>query len=293
MLIEPNHPKLSVEAQCEALGLPISSYYYTPIEQTTEDLQLMRRVEELHYAYPAYGYRKVHAELRREGLEVNEKKIERLWSVLGFRSILPSPQLSKPSKSYLRYPYLMNGMWISKPNQVFSTDITFIPMRKGFMYLVTVVDWFSRYTLSWELSNTLSVDFCLVALERAFKIGIPIYFNTDQGSQFTSNAFIEALTKHGIKISFDGIGRAIDNVYQERGWWSFKYEKLYPGCYETAPEVLQAAHEYYDYFNCRRPHQALLYATPHEIYYAITPKYSKGTYEGFKVKEAGKSVILR
>ena len=287
-LIEPKHPTMSVEAQCEALGLSISSYYYTPVERTTADLGLMKRIEELHYTYPAYGYRKVYANLRREGIEVNEKKVERLWHLLGFRSILPCPKLSTPSNSYARYPYLLNGMWIEKPNQVFSTDITFIPVKNGFMYLVTVTDWFSRYALSWELSNTISVDFCLIALEKAFEKGIPTYFNTDQGSQFTSIPFIDALKKHSIQISFDGTGRAIDNVYQERSWWSFKYEKLYPGCYETPSEVAQATHEYYDYFNCRRPHQALLYATPHEIYHGITPKYSKGRYEGFEVKKANK-----
>ena len=288
LLIEPRHHTLSVEAQCEALGLSLSNYYYTPVGLAVADLELMKRIEEIHYTYPAYGYRKVYVSLRREGVEVNEKKIERLWSLLGFRSILPGPKLSTPSESYKRYPYLLNGMWIDRPNQVFSTDITFIPVRKGFMYLVTVTDWFSRYTLSWELSNTISVDFCLVALEKAFEKGIPVYFNTDQGSQFTSVMFIDALKKHDIKISFDGIGRAIDNVYQERSWWSLKYEKLYPGCYETPLEVAQATCEYYNYFNCVRPHQALLYATPHEIYHGITPKYSKGKYEGFEVKKSSK-----
>jgi len=164
VLIEPNNPHLSIEAQCEALGLSRSSFYYSPVEESKENLLLMRRTEELHYKYPAYGYRKAHAHLRRENFEINEKKLERLWRVLGFRSILPSPNLSKPSRLHKKYPYLLNGMWIGKPNQVFSTDITFIPVVKGFMYLVTVTDWFSRYTLSWEISNTISVDFCLKAL---------------------------------------------------------------------------------------------------------------------------------
>lgn len=287
-LIEPNNPKLSIEAQCEALGLPRSSFYYSAIAESEENLLLMQRIEELHYKYPAYGYRKIYAHLRRENFEINEKRIERVWSALGFRSILPSHNLSKPSKLHERYPYLLNGMWIDKPNQVFSTDITFIPVVKGFMYLVTVTDWFSRYTLSWEISNTLSVDFCLRALEKALGKAIPTYFNTDQGAQFTSAAFIDILKKHSINISFDGVGRAIDNIYQERSWWSLKYERLYPGCDETALEVSKAIHEYYNYFNSIRPHQALLYATPHEIYHGITPKHSKGEYKGFKVKEASR-----
>lgn len=287
-LIDPGYPGLGIKEQCELLGLSKSSYYYTPIEENLENLRLMKRIEELHYEYPAYGYRKVHAHLRRENFQVNEKKIERLWRLLGFRSILPSPNLSKPSSSHVHYPYLLNGLWIDRPNLVFSTDITFIPVVKGFMYLVTITDWFSRYTLSWEISNTISTDFCLEALERALERAIPTYFNTDQGSQFTSTAFVGILKKHSINISFDGVGRAIDNVYQERSWWSLKYEKLYPGCYETVEDVSNAINEYYNYFNCIRPHQALLYATPHEIYNGIAPKYSKGDYRGFKVKEAKK-----
>jgi putative transposase len=285
-LIETDHPVLSIEKQCEAIGLARSSYYYEPIAETKENMNLMRRIEELHYELPEYGYRKIHAQLRREGFSPNEKKIERLWSNLGFRSILPRPNLSKPGNQVVIYPYLLNGMWIERPNQVFSTDITFIPLPKGYIYLATVTDWFSRFTLSWELSNTLSVDFCLRALEKALGIGIPCYFNTDQGSQFTSAAFVDILKKNQIKISFDGKGRAIDNIYQERSWWSLKYERLYPACCSGVQETFRVVKEYYDHFNHRRPHQALLYATPYEIYHGIPPKHSKGLYKGFKVKEA-------
>lgn len=285
-LIEPNHPILSIDAQCEALGLPRSSYYYTPVEESKENLEIMKRIEELHYKYPGYGYRKAHAHLRREGFQTNEKKVERLWRILGFQSIFPKPNLSKPAASHKRYPYLLNNLLINQANKVFSTDITFIPVGKGFVYLATVTDWFSRYTLSWEVSNTLSVDFCLRVLEKALEKAIPEYFNTDQGAQFTSNAFLEMLEKNGIKISFDGVGRAIDNIYQERSWWSLKYELIYPGCYETVPEVVSAIDGYYDYFNNERPHEALLYATPNEILYGISPKYSKGLYTGFIVKKA-------
>ena len=288
-LIEPAYLDLTIAEQCDVLGLCRSSYYYEPIGETVENLALMRRIEELHYEWPEYGYRKIHSVLHREGIKVNEKKIERLWKKLGFRSTLPGPSLSKPGASKPFYPYLLNGMRIEKPNQVFSTDITFIPLLQGFVYLASVIDWYSRYVLSWELSNTLTVDFCLRALEKALEIAIPKYFNTDQGSQFTSEVFIGLLEANGIKISFDGQGRAIDNIYQERSWWSLKYEKIYPGCYENVLEVRRAIEEYYKHFNDRRPHQALLYATPNEIYHGVAPKHCRGKYEGFKVKEAKKS----
>lgn len=287
-MIEPEHPTLSVEAQCEALGLPRSCYYYAPVVELEETLVLMRRIEELHYAQPEYGYRKIHANLRREGFNVNEKKIERLWSKMGFLSILPRKNLSKPSALHPHYPYLLNDLWVGAPNQVFSTDITFLPLASGFLYLVTVTDWFSRYVLAWEISNTMAVDFCLTALDKALQIACPEYFNTDQGSQFTSIMFLEVLRQRGIKISMDGKGRCIDNVYQERGWWSLKYEKIYLYRYETVRALRAAVDEYIEHFNCNRPHQGLLYATPHEIYHRLEPKFSKGQYKGFEVKKAKK-----
>ncbi|HYD91129.1 MAG TPA: IS3 family transposase [Flavobacterium sp.] len=286
MLIEPEHPLLSVEAQCEALGLPRSSYYYAPIKESDDTLMLMKRIEEMHYSNPEYGYRKIHVELRREGFQVNEKKIERLWYKLGFLSNLPRKSLSKPSIERMHYPYLLNGLWIGTPNQVFSADITFLPLARGFVYLVTVTDWFSRYVLARELSNTMTADFCIIALEKALLKARPEYFNTDQGSQFTSAVFLERLQQQGIKISMDGKGRCIDNVYQERGWWSLKYEKIYQYRYETVKELRAGVDEYFEHFNHRRPHQALLYATPNEIYHGLSPKYSKGRYRGFEVKKA-------
>lgn len=206
VLIDPNHKELTVEQQCETLGLPQSSYYYRPIPEKQENLLLMKRVEEIHYENPDYGYRKVFEVLRREGHLIGEKKIERLWRRLGYRSQLPGPNLSRPGSSVEIYPYLLNGMWIKAPNQVFSTDITFIPLPAGFLYLATVVDWYSRYVVSWELSNTLHVDFCLRVLEKALEVAIPEYFNTDQGSQFTREAFTRILKAGGVNISFDGRG---------------------------------------------------------------------------------------
>lgn len=287
-LIELNHPKLSLNEQFEAIGISKSSYYYKPIGISEENLKLMKRIEELHFIYPEYGYRKIHIVLVKEGFKVNQKRIERLWRLLGFRSILPSANTSKSNIQNEHYPYLLNGLWLNKPNQVFSTDITYIPVKKGFIYLASVIDWFSRYILSWEISNTLSADFCVRALEKALEYGIPDYFNTDQGSQFTSEPFIKVLKNNSIKISMDGKGRAIDNVYKERTWWSLKHEKIYPGCYESVPEVCDAINDYYLHYNTIRPHQALFYATPYEIYNNITPKFSKGDYKGFKVKEASK-----
>ncbi len=286
MLIEPNHPTLSVEAQCEALSLSRSSYYHSPLQESEETFIIMKRIEELHYKHPEYGYRKIHANLRREGFNVNEKRIERLWKKMGFSSLLPRRNLSKSAVAHQHYPYLLNGLWIGAPNQVFSTDITFLPLAGGFVYLTTVTDWFSRYVLARELSNTMTVDFCIVALEKAIQIACPEYFNMDQGAQFTSAAFLGILQQRGIKISMDGRGRCIDNVYQERGWWSLKYEKIYLHRYETVKELRVGVDEYFEHFNYCRPHQALLYATPNEIYHRIKPKYSKGQYKGFKVKRA-------
>lgn len=285
-LIEPTSKDLSIEAQCEALGLARSSYYYVPISASEEILMLMKRIEEMHYQQPEYGYRKIYAELRKEHFMVNEKRIERLWHQLGFFSILPRRNLSKPLLKHYRYPYLLNGLWIGEPNQVFSTDITFLPLANGFIYLATVIDWYSRFVIAREFSNAMTVDFCLSALEKALKIASPKYFNTDQGSQFTSSAFIKFLEQREIKISMDGKGRCIDNVYQERAWWSLKYEKIYLYRYETVNELCRGVDDYIEHFNYKRPHQGLLYATPYEIYYRIKPKFSKGDYRGFKVKEA-------
>jgi putative transposase len=286
LLIEIDHPSLTIEAQCEALGLSRSSYYYASIPESEENLFLMKRIEEMHYELPEYGYRKIYINLRREGFHMNEKKIERLWSLLGFRSILPSKNLSAGSAAHRKYPYLLNDLWIGQPNQVYSTDITFLPVAKGFVYLATVMDWFSRYIISWEISNSMTVDFCLRCLKSALNKAIPEYFNTDQGSQFTSAVFLEELKSRGIRISMDGKGRAVDNVYQERGWWSLKYEKIYPHRYETVKEIIVGVKDYVEHFNMRRPHQALLYATPHEIYHGDVPLFSKGIYKGFQVKKA-------
>ena len=268
------------------MGLSRSSYYYSPMPETEENINLMTLIEEIHYRHPEYGYRKIHAQLRRDGRLVNEKRVERLWGILGFLSILPRPNLSKSCPENAHFPYLLNGMWIGAANQVFSIDITFLPLANGYVYLCAICDWFSRRVMSWEISNTMTVDFCIVALERALKQAIPEYFNTDQGSQFTSKEFIEKLQEYLITISMDGKGRCIDNVYQERAWWSLKYECIYLYRPETVLELIKLVREYFNHFNTARPHQALLYATPDEIYYKQQPKFSKGLYTGYEVKKA-------
>lgn len=241
----------------------------------------------MHYQQPEYGYRKIYAELRKENFMVNEKKIERLWHQLGFSAILPRRNLSKPDSKHPRYPYLLNELWIGAPNQVFNTEITFLPLANGFIYLVTIADWYSRFVKARELSNTMTVDFCLAALEKALKIANPEYFNIDQGSQFTSSAFIKFLEQRGIKISMDGKGRCIWQCLSGKSLVVIKvWKNLFTSLWDSKPELCREVDEYIEHFNYKRPHQSLLYATPYEIYLRIKPKFSKGDYKGFKVKEA-------
>ena len=214
--------------QCELLGLNRASMYYQAQPVSDEDLRLMRLIDEIYTRHPFYGSRRITAQLNREQDENwNRKRIARLMQIMGIRGIAPGPDTSKPHPEHKIYPYLLRDVTVEKVNQVWSTDITYIPMRKGFMYLVAVIDWFSRYVLSWELSNTLDTAFCLDALEQALTINTPEIFNTDQGTQFTSQAFTGALLDKDIKISMDGRGRALDNIFVERLWRTVKYENIY------------------------------------------------------------------
>lgn len=215
---------------------------------------------------PFFGYRRMAAVLNRLGHRVNEKRILRLMRLMGLQAVYPKPNLSMSKEVKKRYPYLLSGIKIEKRDQVWSSDITFIPLKKGFLYLVAVLDWYSRYCLSWELSNTLEEGFCLDALERALKYSRPTIFNTDQGSQFTGNSFTNVLEYAGIQISWDGKGRALDNVFIERVWRSLKYEDIYPKQYENALEASQGISKYFEFYNKHRPHQSLGYATPFEVY---------------------------
>jgi len=259
--IDAYHPELSVQRQCELLELPRSTYYYQSRPESAENLRLMRRLDELYLEWPFFGSRRMAVTLG-----VNRKRIQRLMHILGIEALYPKPNLSRPAPGHEVYPYLLRGVSIERPNQVWSTDITYVPMRAGFLYLVAVMDWFSRFVLSWELSNTMETGFCLAALESAFGFGQPEIWNSDQGSQFTAAEFLAPLKKRNISISMDGRGRALDNVFIERLWRSLKYELIYPGDFASGVELLPALDRYFHFYNHQRPHQALGYRTPAELF---------------------------
>lgn len=265
-LIDVHHPELSIKDQCDALGMARSTFYYEEAQETEFNMLLMRKIDEIHLRRPFYGYRRMTAELINMGYRANRKRVRRLMEKMGVLTLYPKRKLSTPIKDIKKYPYLLRGVTISRINQVWSTDITYIPLAKGFLYLVAVMDWFSRYVLSWELSNTLDEEFCLEALESALKMGKPEIFNSDQGSQFTGNRFTNRLELAKISISWDGKGRALDNVFIERLWRSLKYEKVYPECFENALEAYKGLREYFIFYNEKRPHQSLNYSTPLRVY---------------------------
>jgi putative transposase len=257
---------LSISEQCSLIELPRSSYYFEPIGITVEDLETMKLIDKIYTDYPFYGYRKVTQELRNQGMRYNHKRILRLMQLMGIQALIPRRNLSKPSKEHLIFPYLLRNVRITKTNQVWSTDITYIPMYKTFAYLVAVMDWFSKYVLSWEISNTLDVHFCLSALDRALRLGKPEIFNTDQGSQFTSQNFVRMVLDNKIKLSMDSKGRASDNIFIERLWRSLKYEDIYLKEYRTYHELFEGLKNYFYFYNNKRSHQSLKYKTPADIY---------------------------
>jgi putative transposase len=258
---------LSVRRQCELLGVSRSGLYYEAVGPSAEELELMRRMDELHLAHPFYGSRKLSLALRAEGRPVNRKCVQRLMRLMGLESIAPKPKTSTPHPEHPVYPYLLRGLQISRPNQVWAADITYIPMKTGFLYLVAIMDWYSRRVLSWRLSNTLDSNFCVDALEEALsRFDPPGIFNTDQGSQFTAEVFTRTLRDRGIAISMDGKGRCIDNVFVERLWRSLKYEEVYLHVYDTAQQARAGIGRYIAFYNEERPHQALGYQTPDAFY---------------------------
>ena len=264
-LIEPDH-ELSIQRQCELIGLPRSSYYYEPAAESDLNLQLMRRIDEVHLEYPFYGSRKITAHLIEEGFEVNRKRVQRLMRKMDLAAISPGPRTTVEAPEHRKYPYLLRNLEIDRSDQVWCADMTYIPMRRGFLYLVAVMDWMSRYVLSWELSNTLTSHFCVESLERALVAGCPEIFNTDQGSQFTSDVFTSTLEAAGVAISMDGKGRALDNVFIERLWRSLKYEEVYLHAYDDGFQAARAIGRYLDFYNDKRPHQGLGYRTPRQVY---------------------------
>jgi putative transposase len=268
--INPKNSDLSISRQCDLLGLPRSSYYRPrafTFESTT-NLELMRLIDEEFLRHPFYGSRKMRDYLNRQGFSVNRKRVQRLMRLMGIESVAPKPNTSRPSREHKIYPYLLKKLSITEPDHVWCSDITYIRLANGFVYLTAVMDWASRYVLSWEVSVTMDDDFCVNALKSALrKHNSPEIFNTDQGSQYTGNAFTGTLKEKGIKISMDGKGRCMDNIFIERLWRSVKYEKIFLEEFETVTELIAGLKEYFEFYNFERPHQSFKGKTPAEVYW--------------------------
>lgn len=267
LLIEPCHGQFSLTQQCKLLGVSRSAWYYTPKGPTEEDLALMRAIDEQYMKTPFYGRRRMTVAMKMRGFFAGEKRVRTAMQTMGLEAIYPKPNLSMANKEHKKFPYLMRTFLVERADQAWAGDITYVPLTRGFGYLFAIIDWFSRYVIEWELSNLLDADFCVEALERGLAKKRPEIFNTDQGVQFTSRQFVGRLEKDGIKISMDGKGRALDNVFVERLWRSVKYEKIYPSGYETLRELKKGLREYFRFYNDERPHQGLGYRTPAEVYF--------------------------
>ncbi len=262
------HPKISIRRQCALLGVSRSGLYYESAGPSAEDLWVMRRIDEQYTLTPFYGSRRMAAHLSGQGLAVNRKRVQRLMRQMGLKAIYPKPRLSTKDLQHKVYPYLLRGVMVASPDQVWSTDITYIRLRAGFLYLVAILDWFSRYVLSWRLSNTLEVAFCLEALEEALQgRRRPEIFNSDQGVQFTSRDFTGRLEREGIRVSMDGRGRVFGNIFIERLWRTVKYEEVYLNDYERGRDARDGLGRYFRFYNQERPHQALGYQTPEAVYW--------------------------
>ena len=265
-MIDRTHA-LPVTRQCQLLGLNRSSVYYQPAGISDEDLQLMRRIDEMHLKRPFYGSRRIRDWLQDEDFPVNRKRVQRLMRQMGIVALYPKANTSRPGKGHKIYPYLLRGLEIDRPNQVWATDICYVPMARGFVYVVAIMDWYSRKVLAWRVSNTMDADFCVEALEEAInRYGTPEIFNTDQGAQFTREAFTGKLKAAGIRISMDGKGRWVDNVFVERLWRSLKYEEVYLKAYETVAQARWGMGNYFRFYNRERRHQGLNRQTPDQVY---------------------------
>jgi putative transposase len=265
-LVDREHPAISVRRQCELLGVSRASLYYAPAGDSEENLRLMRMIDEQYTRTPFYGSRRMAVWLREQGREVNRKRVSRLMARMGIEAVYPKPKLSQPGEGHKIYPYLLEGIEVERVNQVWSTDITYIRMEHGFAYLVAVMDWFSRFVLSWSLSVSLELDFCLEALRQALRRGRPEVFNSDQGSQFTSEKFTDELQARGVAVSMDGRGRCLDNIFIERLWRSLKYEEVYLNDYRLVTEARAGIGRWFRFYNHQRPHQSLGYRTPAALY---------------------------
>ena len=266
-MVDREHPSLSTARQCALLGVARSSLYYRPKEASGENLALMQAMDRQYLDTPFYGSRRMKVWLAREGIPVSRKRVQRLMRVMGLRAIYRSPRTSRPAPEHRVYPYLLEKIRVTRPNQAWAADITYLPMARGFLYLVVIMDWHSRYVVAWRLSNTLEADFCVDALKEALGQGQPEVFNTDQGSQFTSLEFTQVLQDHGVKISMDGKGQYNDNIFVERLWRTVNYEEVYLKAYANAAEARKELGAYFRFYNNQRPHQALGYRTPAQMFF--------------------------
>ena len=271
-LLEPGYQAISLRRQCDLLGLNRSNVYYRPREGSPEKHKLLRLIDEIYLRSPYYGARRIAAELNRMnlGIIIDRKRVGRLMEEMGIEALYPKPKLSRSDKGHVKYPYLLKGVDIERKNQVWGTDITYVPTKKGHVYLVAIMDWYSRYVVSWEVSNNLDAYFCIEALKRAIqRYGSPEIFNSDQGSQYTGKEFQSVLQASGrVQVSMDGRGRCMDNIFTERLWRSVKYEAVYTGEYESIVQARENLAQYLKFYNEARIHQALGYKTPAEVYFA-------------------------
>jgi putative transposase len=268
-MIEPEHPRISTARQCRLLGLPRSTYYHQPQPVPADDLALMRKIDEVYTEYPFFGSRGMAGFLRRQGYSVNRKRIRRLMRLMGMEAIYQKPNLSRRNPEHRIYPYLLRNLTVNRPNMVWATDVTYIPVEGGFLYLCAVIDWYSRAVLAWELSNTLDARFCVEAVRRAIqRYGVPEIFNTDQGCQFTSAEFTEPLLALGVKLSMDGKGRCLDNIFIERLWRTVKWDEVYRKNYRSQIDAYANLDWFFRFYNERRPHSAFDGdVTPLEVYH--------------------------
>ena len=267
-MLDSKHPGLSLTRQCDLLDINRSSVYYKPRPIRLQNLEIMKLIDEQYMKRPVCGSRSMCDHLDKLGYTVNRKRVQRLMRLMGLEVIYPKPKTSKPHPEHRIYPYLLKGLDINRPDMVWATDITYIPLKRGFMYLVAVMDWHSRKVLSWRVSNTLDADFCVSALQGAIaRYGCPKIFNTDQGSQFTSDAFTNVLKSNNIKISMDGRGRCMDNIFVERLWWTVKYHYLHLYSFENGHELRKGLSGWFEYYNQERTHQSLNKMTPDECYF--------------------------
>lgn len=275
-MIESDNKGIPVQRQCELIGLSRASLYYKPRKDGDFDAELMRVLDEEYTKTPFYGVRRMVVRLQERGYEVGDKRVRRLLRSMGLMAVYPKKRLSLPNAKHKKYAYLLRDVEISRSNQVWSVDITYVRLRKGFAYLVAIMDWYSRYVVAWELSLSLESDFCVEALRRALLSGSPEIFNSDQGTQFTSEDFTGILLGAGIRISMDGRGRVYDNIFVERLWRSVKYEEVYLKDYEGVCEAREGLGRYFEFYNGNRPHQALGYRTPREVYSSVEGRWEDG-----------------